>query len=259
MLTRVTNLLLNPLLGPLEKLSELIEDIFEAEDSLPADGGDQPSTIDSDQQHQLTHFFSRLTINYSYPLLSTSIIAKLTRAISQVARPAKRLRVTSSRDGTVTTPLIAAGLSDLEVGTFSRVLKLLSRSVKLGEDLDVFAGPPPPPASALPDVKPGGKGKKAVATKKSAAAAKKGRSRSHTPREGEKDEAGGDETMDVEHDEQQADMGVTEEALQQLEKQLQMAKESVLAADACLALLSADKLPKQVRKGVDLSIRRMLC
>jgi hypothetical protein len=51
--------------GPLEKLTSLIEDIFEAEDALPAD-------IDI---NELNHdFFSPLSTDYTRPLLSPSIV-----------------------------------------------------------------------------------------------------------------------------------------------------------------------------------------
>lgn len=227
----------------MEKLTELLDDIFEAEDSLPADG-DQLSL---DTTEQLAHFFSRLTLNYAQPLLSTSIIAKLTRLISQVARPIKRLRLTS-RDGAASTPAVTAGLSDIEAGTFSRVLKLLSRSVKLGEDLDPFAGPPPPATttSALAEDSKPAKGKKKASPKKKKPS-KRARSASHAGDNevGEPDDDGESDAGDA----GSSKVGVTAEDLEKLESQLQMAKEAILAVDACLALLCADKLPKQVRRG----------
>lgn len=208
----------------MEKLKELIEDIFEAEDSLPADGDADTTSAD-----HLGHFFSRLTIDYSNPLLNISTIDKLTKAISHVARPTKRLRL-SSRDGKANTPSYA-GLAELDIPTLSRTLKLLSRSVKLGEELEPFVGP----AATIvhEDVKPA-KGKKKAASKKKPASAE-GRGKSKTPAVEAEEETTGPED-------------VSEEELEKLEKCLQMAKESVLAAESCIALLSADKLPKQVRQ-----------
>ncbi|KAG8885372.1 Sister chromatid cohesion protein 2 [Tulasnella sp. 332] len=226
--------------GPMEKLTELLDDVFEAEDSLPADA----EQINLDNTKQLTQFFSRLTLNYAHPLLSTTIIAKFTRLISQVARPTKRLRLTS-RDGTINTPAATAGLSDIEVGTFSRVLKLLSRSVKLGEDMDPFVGPPPLPKSASmsgDDSKPV-KGKKKADLKKKRPS-KRAQSGSHVD-----DNDPGEPVDDGEIDAEEAGssrMGAITEDLEKLESQLHMSKEAILAADACLALLSADKLPKQL-------------
>ncbi|KAG9034044.1 Sister chromatid cohesion protein 2 [Tulasnella sp. JGI-2019a] len=221
--------------GPMEKLTELMDDIFEAEDSLPPDA-DQ-SSLDTEQ---LAHFFSGLTLNYAQPLLSTSIITKLTRLISQVARPIKRLRLTS-RDGALNTPM-PAGLSDIEVGTFSRVLKLLARSVKLGEDLDPFTGPPPTLASTEEEKL--GKGKQKAVPKKKTKPVKRARSGSRAA-DNDLNELKEDGDLKA-ADAASSKMGASIDDLEKLESQLQMAKESILAVDACLSLLSADKLPKQL-------------
>ncbi|KAG9017932.1 Sister chromatid cohesion protein 2 [Tulasnella sp. 427] len=206
--------------GPLEKLTELLEDIFEAEDSV------DPENLTADQ---LGHFFSRLTIDFQQPLLSTETIAKLTKAISQVARPTKRIRL-ASRDGALGTPGMAIGLAEIETSTLSRVLKLLGRSVKLGEDLDPFAGPP---ATITTDVSAEtAKGKKKSSSKgkaKTDNGADRARSRSKTPLE-----------------DTEATNEVSDADMQQLERTLRVAKESARAADGCLALLCADKLPKQM-------------
>ncbi|KAG8907886.1 Sister chromatid cohesion protein 2 [Tulasnella sp. 403] len=221
--------------GPLEKLIELLEDVFEAEDSLPTD-----ADADNISADHLGHFFSRLTIDYNNPLLSCSIISKITKAIGKVARPAKRVRI-SARDAKIGNPAIA-GLSELEMGTLSRVLKLLGRSVKLGEDLDPFAGPPVNTSVFVQETKPA-KGKKKSAAK--GKAAERARSKSKTPHPD-----GYEEPLDTSADVDMAGEGldsVDEEELRKLERCLQMARESVVAADGCLALLSGDKLPKQAK------------
>lgn len=205
--------------GPLEKLTGLLEDIFEAEDSV------DPENMGADH---LGHFFSRLTIDFNQPLLSTAIIAKLTKAISHVSRPTKRIRL-MARDGNLGTPAAAIGLAELEANTLSRMLKLLGRSVKLGEDLDPFAGPAAS-ISAEVSTEPA-KGKKKSSSKgktKPESGGDRARSRSKTPLD------------------EPATNEVSEGDMQNLERTLQVAKESALAADGCLALLSADKLPKQL-------------
>jgi cohesin loading factor subunit SCC2 len=111
--------------GPLEKLTSLIEDIFEAEDALPAD-------IDINGQNH--DFFSPLSIDCSRPLLSPTIVRKLT--IGQVARPTKRLRQTTG--GALGTPRAKGRMADVDTQILSRLLKLLDRSVKAGEDLEPF-------------------------------------------------------------------------------------------------------------------------
>ncbi|KAG8956027.1 Sister chromatid cohesion protein 2 [Tulasnella sp. 424] len=206
--------------GPIEKLIELLEDIFEAEDSV------DPENLSADQ---LGHFFSRLTLDFNQPLLNTAIIAKLTKAISQVSRPTKRVRL-MVRDGNLGTPGVI-GLAELEANTLSRMLKLLGRSVKLGEDLDPFAGPPASISVDAPaDTAKGKKKSSAKGKAKPDSGGDRARSRSKTPADG--GDAGVNE--------------VSEGDMQNLERTLQVAKESALAADGCLALLCADKLPKQL-------------
>src|SRR5258708_12612379 len=68
---------------PLEKLITLLEDIFEAEDSLP---------VDVDQEFLQADFFSPLTADLSQPQLHPNLVRKLSKLISQVARPMNRLR-----------------------------------------------------------------------------------------------------------------------------------------------------------------------
>lgn len=182
-----------------------------------------PENLSADQ---LGQFFSRLTLDFNQPLLNTAIIAKLTKAISQVSRPTKRVRL-MVRDGNLGTPG-AIGLAELEANTLSRMLKLLGRSVKLGEDLDPFTGPPASISVDAPaDTAKSKKKSSAKGKAKPDSAGDRARSRSKTPVDGGNEVSEGD--------------------MQNLERTLQVAKESALAADGCLALLCADKLPKQVR------------
>ncbi len=214
----------------MDKLTELLEDIFEAEDSLPPDADEAFLRTD-----QLGHFFSRLTVDYSQPLLSTSIISKLTKSISQAARPAKRHRI-SSRDGNVGTPAHAE-ISQLEIGMLSRMLKLFGRTVQIGEDLDPFGIYS---SSLAPgDTKPS-KPKKAKAKKKPPTSTeRRSRSKSRTPVEEDEDD---DDNL-----EGALEGELSDDHLVGLEKQLLRAKESLVATEGCFALLCAEKLPKQVK------------
>ncbi|KAH8982787.1 hypothetical protein EDB86DRAFT_3085925 [Lactarius hatsudake] len=108
---------------PLEKLVTFLEDIFEAEDTLPADADPESLSIE---------FFSPLTIEASRPQLHPNLIRKLSKLISQVARPVKRLRI-----------------ADIETSTLSRILKILERSVRAGEDLDPFKADRPAETRSL--------------------------------------------------------------------------------------------------------------
>ena len=221
--------------GPLEKLMALLEDIFEAEDSLPPDA--DASSIDPDS---LSRFFSKLTIDFTRPLLNMSVITKLTKALVHVAHPTKRVRL-SARDGKLGTPH-HAGLLELEIPTLQRILKLLGRSVKLGEDVEPFSGPPASTAAiaasqAVETKSKAAKGTKKGGTKKKVAS---GKGKSQTPKDGEDGSMEGLQESGGTFDD------LTDEDLAKLDRNLEIAKESVLAADSCLALLSGDKLPKQV-------------
>ena len=116
--------------APLEKLISLLDDIFEAEDSLPPDVSD---TADLSQDYS-----SHLTTDCSRPLVTSNIIRKLTNYIGHVARPAKRdMSKTTSGGGALNTP--KGRMTEIETQALSRLLKMLERSVKTGEDLDPFA------------------------------------------------------------------------------------------------------------------------
>ncbi|KAF8585724.1 ARM repeat-containing protein [Ramaria rubella] len=225
--------------APLEKLTAFIEDIFEAEDSLPPD---------PDLDALSRDWFSTHTVDSTRPFLAPGIIRKLTKLTAQIARPRKRMRL--ARD----TPRKqrAGTLSEMETGMLSRLLKILERSVKTGEDIDPFhaadkkASQGKATGKAATSTKKTKTGKSAKARGKEpmkgqdGEAAGRGRSKSRTPF----GEGGGedDNAMDGEDHED----SLTEQDLQKLEKLLELAKESVMAADCCIALLAADKLPKQL-------------
>ncbi|KAF8968942.1 hypothetical protein BDZ97DRAFT_1797116 [Flammula alnicola] len=209
--------------GPLEKLTSLIEDVFEAEDTLP------PEVEASDLNHD---FFSPLSSDCSRPLLSPTIIRKLTKYIGHVARPTKRLR--QATGGVLGTPRGKGRMADVDTQILSRLLKILERSVKAGEDLEPFAHHAMPSSSKVSPKKPSTK--KTVKTKKNDR-----QSRSQTPRGG--DDAEGD---DVHLGEPSRSANVDEADFEKLATQLDVARESILAADCCIALLASDRLTKQL-------------
>ena len=118
-----------PYVAPLDKLRCLLEDIFEAEDALPPD---------MDLNDLPPEFFSPLTKDSASPLLATSLVRKLTGYLTKIARPMKRMRQ-STRDNSHSKPLSKTkGLGDLGTASLSRMLRILERTVKAGEDLDPF-------------------------------------------------------------------------------------------------------------------------
>ena len=208
--------------APLEKLITLLEDIFEAEDSLP---------VDVDQECLQADFFSPLTAEPSRPQLHPNLVRKLTKLISHVARPTKRLR---SSTASALTPYNSGpcSIADVETTILSRVLKILERSVRAGEDLDPFK--PDKPPDMRPSVSPTKKSKASVSKK----SISDQQLQSLTL-------VGGEAQVDASTDPAEPP-SVSNADLDILARTLEIARDSILAADCCIALLSADRLPKQV-------------
>ncbi|KAG6812718.1 radiation sensitive protein rad9 [Tricholoma furcatifolium] len=207
--------------APLEKLTALIEEIFEAEDSLPSDL--EPSDL------PLDYFSAVATMDISRPLLNSSVIRKLTKYVGYVARPMKRLR-----GGIHSTPGGKGRMNEVDTQVLSRLLKMLERNVRAGEDVDPFRYVAPVRAST------------ASPTKKSPKKPARGkkpdrRSKSRTP-------AGSD--VEGNNDRDDADFSkvdeLTEADFDKLSKVLEVARDSIIAADCCIALLASDRLTKQL-------------
>ena len=228
----------NNFLAPLEKLSSLIEDIFEAEDSLPADI--------SDAADLPAEFFSHLGTDYSRPLLAPSVVRKLTHYIGHVTRPTKRdmSKTTAGNvpgSAALNTPRSRGRMTEIETQMLSRLLKMLERSVKAGEDLDPFA-------TASFVAQPSGREGTASPRKKKASGKKaERRSKSQTPKEDGEDATMAYEIEEENQGRRERDHEMQEMDYEHLTKTLDVARDSVLAADCCIALLASDRLPKQVR------------
>ncbi|EKM54090.1 uncharacterized protein PHACADRAFT_162472 [Phanerochaete carnosa HHB-10118-sp] len=205
--------------GPVDKLVCLLEDIFEAEDALPPD---------MDLSDLPAEFFSPLTLDTASPLLVPSLVRKLTSYILKASRPMKRMRQNTRDGGHSKPPSKTKGLASIETAQLSRMLRILERTVQAGEDLDPFGithlQPPSVPKSpSKKKAKNGAKGEDR-------------RSKSRTPHPDE----GFDEDDASEH------ATVTEADLRGLCRALSLAKDSIYAADCCLALLGGERLTKQL-------------
>jgi len=215
-LTEVHILPSNTQTAPLEKLITLIEDIFEAEDSLSADtqAADLPK-----------EFFSSLTSDCNYPQLQYNLIRKLTKYISQLAHPPKRARRLAREVGTSSTSGVKAreSLGDIESPILSRLMKILERSIKAGEDLDPFRTSMLRPSALSSPTK---------SHKQSTAV------------DGSKEE-GVDADRDPSPPESQHQQ-LSDSDVRTLAIQLEIARDSILAAECCIALLSGEGLTKQV-------------
>lgn len=216
--------------APLEKLSALFDDIFEAEDALP---------LDMDIVDLPSEFFSPLTIDCARPLLHPNIIRKLTKYICQVAWPTKRVR--QGATGNLGSPRGKGRMAEVDTQVLSRILKMLDRNVKAGEDLDPFIHVTVAAATRDKMNSP----RKPI-TKKAGKGSKKNdaRAKSRTP-QGEED---GDQEADnnMAMDTQVSSKELIEMDYEKLTRALEIARDSILAADCCIALLGSDRLTKQV-------------
>jgi cohesin loading factor subunit SCC2 len=212
--------------APLEKLSSLIEDIFEAEDSL---------AVDIDVSELPKEFFSVLTTDCSHPHLQPNVIRKLTKYLSQLARPTKRSR-RSVRDST-DTPRVRKALGDIDSAILARLLKFLERSIKAGEALD--------PLRASAHVAHAHKNASPRKPKKSPRAQRvvhQDRDVTRSASLGVPEEDGHEYELDSTHTPQE----LTEADLHDLSKQLEISRDSILAVECFVALLSGEGLTKQV-------------
>ena len=182
-----------------------LEDVFEAED------GFSPDTPPTGFSHE---FFSRHTSDPSHPLLHPTQLQKTTKLFSNLVR---------SRNGTSkvtgSTPTAKRRVTGVDPMALSRILKLLERSVRMGQDIDPFG------------ISTCFKGKELLTTVDGKGSTSKKPKTEHSrspcsPHEAENPLPGTN--------------------YEELRDQLEIAKDSILAADSCLAILTSDRLPKEV-------------
>lgn len=210
--------------GPLDKFLSVVEELFEMEDSLPADI--VPDDLPQD-------YFSTLSTDVARPMLSPALVRKISKYIGQVTRPSKRMRQASGGAlGLLATPARKHGrMADVDVQLLSRLLKTLERSVKAAEDMDPF---PSAPSSA-----PMASG---TASARSSPVKK---SRKSKKAKDNSDEIDGDDD-ELNQNLKESSPAVGDSELEELSKMLDIARESIVAADCCIALLGSDRLPKQL-------------
>ncbi len=200
-------------LAPLDKLAALLSDIFEAEDSIP---------VDVDLTDLDDRYWSHSTIDCSRPQLHPNMIRKLSKYIGYVSRPTKRVR-----QGVTGSPR-KSRIGQVETASLSRIMKVLERSVKLGEDVDPFVWAHLAPPSARKNLSP----KKQARTRK--------RSKSKTPGEADEEATEGQDDMVVDKREPSS------VDFEKVALQIEHARAAILAAECCITLLGSDRLPKQV-------------
>ncbi|KAF8889236.1 hypothetical protein CPB85DRAFT_1441418 [Mucidula mucida] len=199
--------------APLDKLAALLSDIFEAEDSIP---------VDVDLTDLDDRYWSHSTIDCSRPQLHPNMIRKLSKYIGYVSRPTKRVR-----QGVTGSPR-KSRIGQVETASLSRIMKVLERSVKLGEDVDPFVWAHLAPPSARKNLSP----KKQARTRK--------RSKSKTPGEADEEATEGQDDMVVDKREPSS------VDFEKVALQIEHNRAAILAAECCITLLGSDRLPKQL-------------
>ncbi|KAF6755969.1 protein rad9 [Ephemerocybe angulata] len=195
--------------GPLDKFLSVVEELFEMEDSLPADI--VPDDLPQD-------YFSTLSTDVARPMLSPALVRKISKYIGQVTRPSKRMRQASGGAlGLLATPARKHGrMADVDVQLLSRLLKTLERSVKAAEDMDPF---PSAPSSA-----PMASG---TASARSSPIKK---SRKSKKAKDNSDEIDGDDD-ELNQNLKESSPAVGDSELEELSKMLDVARESILYSE----------------------------
>lgn len=172
-----------------QRIQSLLEDIFEESDSFPA----ELSTEDL----QSSKFFTNMSRNESHPLLSSRAVGKLIEYMSRLKGKRR------------------ADSPEWDLDAFTRILRLLERSMREIDEITVFDEP------------------KNVEVKKTVKVGK-GKKNSKSP------ELPSDETP------VKAEVELSEDQVHGLEGDLQKIASAGIAAACVLTLLDLDGLPKQV-------------
>ncbi len=203
-----------------------MEEIFEAEDTVPIEGPSDPQD-QTHTQHSNSpfRFFSPLNHDWGHPLLHPHVMRKLVKTLEQITKRRRSKK--------------ASQLATIDAHLLGRLLKLLQRSVKAGEDLSVFVGPMVPRGDAT-----GAGGGKAKGTPAKKSKKSKGKEQNQNQNQNQERERSRSKTpMVIDEEESESATSVDWD---KLEFVLHIALESVLAADGCIALLGVDDLSKQV-------------
>uniref|UniRef100_A0A0W0G0I9 Sister chromatid cohesion protein n=1 Tax=Moniliophthora roreri TaxID=221103 RepID=A0A0W0G0I9_MONRR len=197
--------------GPLEKLTSLIDDIFVAED---------------------------LSESAADFLVDPNTIRKLTKSITAVARSRtgtlnsspRKISLGVGRSGAGWTAKTGGKLGEIDSTVLSRLLRILARSVRAGEDVDPFTNGQK--ASGKKETK---SPKKKVTSKKGKEKAEEERS-SKTPVDGEENA----------EEPQVASTSTPASTNEDVEEKLTRARDSILATESVVVLLGSERLAKQL-------------
>ena len=175
-----------------------------------------------------------LSIDLTWPYLSSAIVWKLTKYVGHVAHPTKWLCQVAG--GVLGTLQGKGHMADIDTQVLSQLLKILELTIKGGEDIDLFASHHVPTLLARSLLK------KPSMKKKTKAKKTEWNSQSLTP----KNDEGRSEDVTTEDE---VPAGDVEADFEKLVKELDITNKNILAADRCIALLGSDRLVMQVYCG----------
>jgi hypothetical protein len=226
-----------------ERLTDLLDDVFESDDSLVPDTADAPATPSQGQRA----FFLAGSINSSHALLTPSILRTLIKVFTQV----QRVGIFNDFNNSTI---------DVDAGQVARLLKIVERSVKAAEDTEVI---PKEIVKSGRVTEDGGKQKPAKGKRGGQNSAAAGdvemedTSQQHTPGKGARQspsttrtpKSASPRSRSPAIDEEAEKVGWTEESFLAFEENLKLVSNALLACEACLVIMTSGRLPKQVRVG----------
>ena len=226
------------------KLLGLIEDLFEADDSLPDHDAIREMAPGQSLSGPAESFFEVVASvsgngqgNASTVVLSNVMLQKLLKLVRQCSRPLPEISLGQALESGKKTDLRAIPQTDL-----SRLFSILERTARVADDLDPF-----PSQSRARNQDSNAHVKRKKKNKNGS-----GRTSASPSRSPEHDDAAEDEEMvdgdrvESNKDDQSAALNAedTNQALESLSSRLDTAVRSILAAECCLATLTGDQLPK---------------
>ncbi|PWZ01987.1 hypothetical protein BCV70DRAFT_156838 [Testicularia cyperi] len=235
---------------PLAKLHGFMEDLFEADDTLPDRESLQEILPGQSLSPAADHFFEILRFHTlsgdrTVLVLRASMLQKLLKLVMKCSRTLAEV----SSNITVSQTPSASELSSIPPAELTRLLTIVERTAKVGEDVDPF----PAQATRAAMSEPTHLSSKKRSKKKGAGIERSSRSPSKTPEQDDDaqsvdDGREGKGPPESRPDGQSGETGGVdgEESLETLNMSLVIADRSLLAAECCLSVLTGDVLPKQI-------------
>ncbi|KAJ1021124.1 hypothetical protein NDA16_003910 [Ustilago loliicola] len=228
---------------PIAKLQGLIEDLFEADDSLPDRDSLQDMLPGQSLSSAADQFFEIIESpsstggeSRSILVLRTAALQKLLKLIVKCSRPHNEIAALTARTQTAT----ESGLSTTPNPDITRLLAILERTARVAEYLDPFPSQVNRVAASEPasPTKP----------KKGRKLDRQGKSPSKTPepvQTPDRNDADGDAAQDG-TPVGGRELGFADEDLEKINATFAVVDHAVLAAECSLGFLTGDVLPKQI-------------